>query len=288
MAYQPREYNDDPTVYIDTFGQRFPVNNQLETNMAVRPGDTRSKAVAIVSGGLDSTVLAYSLRHYQLTMVSFNYGQKHVRELGFAARTAEKLNADHIVFDLSQLGMFLESSLTDPAIDVPHGHYAAENMKSTVVPNRNAIMLSIAYGVAVSRRAVLCAFGVHAGDHFVYPDCRPEFVRAINQAFLVGNEGFNEFAEPRRESHIPASVTRLEVVAPFVHMTKADIVGIGANIGVPFEDTWSCYEGEPRHCGECGTCVERKEAFELAKVKDPTVYRPASPITSVFGTTVRR
>ncbi len=150
------------------------------------------------------------------------------------------------------------SALTDD-VDVPHGHYAAENMAVTVVPNRNAIMLSIAYGVAVARGARIVAAAVHAGDHYVYPDCRPGFVEAFDRMQREAVEGFGD--------------PSLCLYAPFVHKTKAEIVEIGAALGVPYEDTWSCYEGGEVHCGLCGTCNERKEAFRLAGVPDPTEYR---------------
>jgi 7-cyano-7-deazaguanine synthase len=148
------------------------------------------------------------------------------------------------------------SALTDD-IDVPHGHYAEESMKITVVPNRNAIMLSVAFGVAVARNADRVAIGVHGGDHFIYPDCREKFIFSfgIMQHFAI--EGFGQTT----------------LYAPFLHNDKKFIVGLGEMLKVPWERTWSCYEGEDQHCGECGTCVERKEAFHLAKVEDPTVYK---------------
>jgi 7-cyano-7-deazaguanine synthase len=138
-------------------------------------------------------------------------------------------------------------------------HYAAENMSVTVVPNRNAIMLSIAYGVAVARGASLVACAVHAGDHYVYPDCRPEFIEAFDQMQSRAVEGFGD--------------PDLRLDAPFMRKTKTEIVEIGYTLGVPYEDTWSCYEGGELHCGLCGTCTERKEAFRLAGIHDPTKYR---------------
>jgi 7-cyano-7-deazaguanine synthase len=142
---------------------------------------------------------------------------------------------------------------------VPHGHYAAPNMAITVVPNRNAILLSISYGVAVAEGAEVVATGVHAGDHFVYPDCRPEFIKAFDEMQKTAVEGFGDGL--------------LRLYAPFVEWSKADIVATGARLDVPYADTWSCYEGGEVHCGECGTCVERREAFQLAGVQDPTIYR---------------
>jgi 7-cyano-7-deazaguanine synthase len=191
--------------------------------------------------------------------VSFNYGQRHVKELMYATHTCAKLDMKHTIIDLSSLKKVLESSLTNPEMKVPEGHYAAENMRDTVVPNRNAIMLSIAYGVAVSEHAVLVGTAVHAGDHFIYPDCRPIFISALQAAFALGNEDFQD--------------PNLTLYTPFIGSSKADIVGVGARLGVPFKDTWSCYNGGSVHCGSCGTCVERYEAFALAGVKDPTYYR---------------
>ena len=217
-------------------------------------------AVLIVSGGLDSTVLAYhyAKQGYRLSLISFDYGQRHSKELKCAQRMAARLEAEHQLVDLSTLRNLLPgSSLTDD-IDVPDGHYAAENMKSTVVPNRNAIMLAIAWGHAVAIGADVVAFGAHGGDHFIYPDCRPEFFQSAAECFTTANTGFGKAS--------------LRLEAPFLGMTKTGIVGLGDKLGVPFEDTWSCYKGDLLHCGTCGTCVERKEAFEQAAVVDPTDY----------------
>ncbi|HEX8632452.1 MAG TPA: 7-cyano-7-deazaguanine synthase QueC [Catenuloplanes sp.] len=221
-------------------------------------------AVAIVSGGMDSTVLAYLLHRSgaTLTMLSFDYGQRHRAELAYASRTALTLGATHHVVDLTGLvGLLAGSALTDTSVEVPDGHYTDTSMRATVVPNRNAIMLDIAVAQAVAVGADAVAFGAHAGDHPIYPDCRPEFLRAFQATAQLGNEGF---AHPD-----------LHVAAPFIDMTKADIAGIGAQLGVPFADTWSCYKGAAVHCGTCGTCVERREAFAVAAVPDPTEYASA-------------
>jgi len=232
---------------------------------------TGSKAVVVLSGGLDSTVLAYFMRNAGMYThaVSFDYGQRHVKELTLAAVTCKKLGMKHTIVNLTDLKPVLESALTDPRMNIPEGHYAADNMKATVVPNRNAIMLAIAYGVAVSDHAVMVGTAVHAGDHFIYPDCRPGFINALQVAFALGNEGFQE----------PA----LELYTPFIGLSKADIVRIGAAANVPFADTWSCYVGGSIHCGACGTCCERYEAFALAGVSDPTYYRadPREYLTKV-------
>ena len=222
-----------------------------------RPG---RKAVAIVSGGMDSVTLAYLLRSegYDLHLLSVDYGQRHRKELEYARSCAGRLGAIFHIADLSSVGGLLKGSALTDDIPVPHGHYAAENMAVTVVPNRNAIMLSVAYGVAVAEEAELVATGVHSGDHFVYPDCRPEFIAAFDAMQRLAVEGFGR--------------PELRLYAPFVNIGKHDIAAIGARLGVPYQDTWSCYEGGELHCGRCGTCVERKEAFELASVPDPTVY----------------
>lgn len=228
------------------------------------------KAVAIVSGGLDSTVLAYWLKAAQvedLHLISFNYGQRHAKELDFAKLTSTKLRAEWTLIDLARAGvtqLMKGSSLTDRSVEVPEGHYAEESMKATIVPNRNSIMLAIAYAAAVSDMADTVATAVHAGDHAIYPDCRPEFIEAFANTERLANAW-----EPR-----------IDLVAPFLHKTKAQIVTLGATLGVPFKETWSCYKGGELHCGRCGTCVERKEAFRLGGVEDPTLYeeepRPAN------------
>lgn len=219
------------------------------------------KAIVVVSGGMDSVVLAHKLscEGYDLHVVTFDYGQRHSKEIDHARKCAERLGCDHTIVDLTSVGALLTgSSLTDD-IPVPHGHYADENMRMTVVPNRNAIMLSVAYGVAVAQKAKIVAIAVHAGDHPVYPDCRPGFIAKFDAMQRVAVEGHGD--------------PTLSLHAPFVNISKAKIVELGNELGVPFTETWSCYEGGERHCGECGTCVERKEAFMLAGVKDPTKYK---------------
>jgi len=218
-------------------------------------------AVAVVSGGLDSAVLAHHLRDegWALRLLSFDYGQRHARELDHARRLGAALGARHDVVDLRSAGRLLTgSALTDERVDVPDGHYTDDTMRATVVANRNAIFVQVAVGVAVAEGAAAVAVGIHAGDHPVYPDCRPEFVAAAEHLARVANEGF--------------AVDGFRLLAPFLERSKADIVRRGAELGVPFADTWSCYRGGDRHCGTCGTCVERREAFELAGVADPTEY----------------
>ena len=218
------------------------------------------KAVAIVSGGMDSVTLSHWLKAqcYDLELVSFDYGQRHRRELECAKHQAQLLGAEHTIIDISGIRPLLKGSALTDEVAVPHGHYAEESMRLTVVPNRNAIMLSIAWGLACSSGADLLACGVHAGDHHIYPDCRPAFIEELGQALLTGTVGHR--------------VDELKLIAPFVNKTKTDIAAIGGKLGVPFEHTWTCYEGGEVHCGKCGSCTERKEAFRDSGVPDPTVY----------------
>ena len=218
------------------------------------------RAIAIVSGGMDSVTLAYLLdsEEYELHILSVDYGQRHKKEISYARRCAEQLGATFDIANMSQVGRLLSGSALTDDVEVPHGHYAAENMAVTVVPNRNAIMLSIAYGVAVAEEAALVACAVHAGDHYVYPDCRPDFINAFDQMQKKAVEGFG--------------MPNLCLYAPFIYKTKAEVVEIGGALSVPYEESWSCYEGGEVHCGLCGTCNERNEAFELAGVRDPTEY----------------
>ncbi len=196
---------------------------------------------------MDSTTLLYQLLEEgdEVLAISFDYGQRHVKELEFAARTCEKLRVSHQVVDLSDVGRLLGgSALTSGDIEVPHGHYEHESMRLTVVPNRNMIMMSIAAGHAISAGYDRVAIAVHAGDHAVYPDCRPRFIEVFEDAVLEGNYG------------------RVTVYAPFIDMTKTGIVRLGRALGIDYEnDTWSCYEGGEEPCGKCGTCVERAEAL---------------------------
>ena len=226
-----------------------------------------SKQVVILSGGMDSTVALYtvldSVGYRSVSAISINYDQRHKKELEYAAATCRRTSVPHYVVDLRSINELIQSSsLTNPNQDVPEGHYEEDSMKATVVPNRNAIMLNIAIGHAVSIGANRVVTGVHAGDHAVYPDCRPEFIDKLTELAHVANEGF-----------IPIDFF---VSAPFVHMSKADIAKIGDKLNVPWEDTWTCYKGGEIHCGRCSTCMERIEAFSIAEVNDPTHYEDLS------------
>lgn len=218
------------------------------------------KTVIVLSGGMDSSTLAYYLKDkgHKLTALTFNYGQKHNREAEHAEKIAKKLGIPWKLVDISDVKKILSSSLTDDKQKVPHGHYAAKNMKSTVVPNRNAIMLSIAGGYAGSIKARYIGYAAHGGDHFIYADCRPLFVNCFSSALAAA------FIDEK---------IRPELIAPFINIDKTDIVRMGHMLKVPYGETWSCYEGGEKHCGKCGTCVERKEAFQKSGVSDPTEYK---------------
>lgn len=225
--------------------------------------------VLILSGGLDSTVLMYHLLaegvNRPLRALTIDYGQRHFREIRAARQIVEDLNehaivgesliVEHHVLDLAGMRPLLAgSSQTDSSVDVPEGHYAEESMKLTIVPNRNMLMLAAAGSWAISTKSQFIAYAAHAGDHAIYPDCRSEFVNALSDALWL------------------ADWHHVRIERPFVYKTKAEIVARGAELGVPFAQTWSCYQGGRYHCGKCGTCVERIEAFKLAGVTDPTVY----------------
>lgn len=216
------------------------------------------KTLVICSGGLDSVSLAHliSARGDLSRIVSFDYGQRHRKELGFARACADRLGVPFHLIDMRPIGAELTGSALTDDLDVPEGHYAEENMKVTVVPNRNAIMLTIAFGIAAARGDGAVATAVHGGDHFIYPDCRPAFAEAFETMQRAALDGYAD----------------VRLHTPFVHRTKADIVTEGARVNTPFAETWSCYKGGAHHCGRCGTCVERREAFHLAGVADPTVY----------------
>ena len=214
--------------------------------------------IVICSGGLDSVTLAHktAAERRLAALLSFDYGQRHVKEVESARACAARLGVPHRVVDLRGVGAALSGSALTDDVAVPDGHYAEDTMKITIVPNRNAIMLAVAFGMAAAQEAGAVAAAVHGGDHFIYPDCRPGFVAAFQAMQDAALEGYAE----------------IDLWTPYVHGSKADIVSDGARLGVPFAETWSCYKGGARHCGRCGTCVERREAFHLAGVPDPTDY----------------
>lgn len=214
------------------------------------------KVVVIYSGGMDSyTVLNKAIRQgYEVYALSFDYGQRHVKELKVAADVCAELNISHKVVDISAINQLIGgSSLTDN-IDVPEGHYEEESMKSTVVPNRNMILLSLAVGYAVSLKANKVFYGAHSGDHAIYPDCRPEFVQKMDDVCRIAN------------------YEEIEIVSPYLNNTKIEILTDGLNMGLDYSKTWTCYNGREKACGKCGACQERLEAFELNQASDPLPY----------------
>ncbi len=212
-------------------------------------------SVIIVSGGLDSITLLYDKAETIALAISFDYGQNHSKkELPYAEYHCQKLGIPHITIPLTFMHQYFKSSLLEGAEAIPEGHYEEENMKLTVVPFRNGIMLAIATGIAESHELKRVYIANHGGDHTIYPDCRPEFIDAMDKATSAGT-----FVDVRVE-------------APYTNISKADIVRRGTALGIDYAKTWSCYKGSEIHCGKCGTCVERKEAFADAGVEDPTEY----------------
>lgn len=215
-----------------------------------------TNAVVIYSGGMDSYTVLHQALADGMTVhaLSFNYGQRHVKELDVARRVTTALGITHDVVDISAIqGLISNSALTSDA-DMPHGHYAEASMKQTVVPNRNMILLSLAIGKAVSIGAKKVYYGAHGGDHAIYPDCRPEFVAAMNNVAAIANY------EP------------VTIETPFLHASKGDILAVGLKLGLDYSHTWTCYEGGDAACGRCGACQERLEAFREHGMDDPLPY----------------
>lgn len=209
----------------------------------------------IVSGGMDSITLLYDRKDEIALGISFDYGSNHnAREIPFAKMHCERLGIKHITINLDFMHQYFKSSLLDGAEAIPEGHYAEDNMKSTVVPFRNGIMLAIAIGIAESNNLDQVFIANHGGDHTIYPDCRPEFINAIDAAATAG------------------TYNNVKVIAPYTKITKSDIARIGKRLGIDYAETWSCYKGGEVHCGKCGTCVERKEALAEAGIEDKTIY----------------
>ena len=212
-------------------------------------------SVIIISGGMDSTTLLYDMQERIALGLSFDYGSNHnEREIAFAKLHCERLGVRHIVIRLGFMHDYFKSSLLSGADAIPEGHYADDNMRSTVVPFRNGIMLAIAAGIAESEGLKYVMMANHGGDHTIYPDCRPEFVSATSAATKAG---------PHPRTAVPA---------PYTGLTKTDIALRGKQLGIDYAETWSCYKGGERHCGKCGTCVERREALHDAGIEDTTEY----------------
>lgn len=214
------------------------------------------KSLIILSGGMDSVTMLYEYQDQIALAVSFDYGSNHnEREISFARLHCERLHIDHLVIPLKFMGQYFRSSLLDGADAIPEGHYTAENMRSTVVPFRNGIMLSIACGLAESRGLTQVMIANHGGDHTIYPDCRPDFINAMSSAMVAGTD------------------TKVGIYAPYTDISKTDIALHGKSLGIDYTETWSCYKGQEHHCGKCGTCVERREALRDAGIIDGTVYK---------------
>ncbi len=220
------------------------------------------KRVIILSGGMDSVTLLYKLvkdvGKENVSALTLNYGQRHAKEIECAKWNCEHLGVNHLVVDITSIIPLMKGSALTDNIAVPDGNYADENMKVTVVPNRNMVFLSLAIAYAVSIGAGEVYYGAHTGDHAIYPDCRPVFIEKMNAAAAVANY------EP------------VKIVTPFSTMDKGDIVKIGMKLGVPYEHTWTCYKGLEKACGTCGSCTERLEAFNKARRKDPLEYLTSS------------
>lgn len=215
------------------------------------------KVVVIYSGGMDSFTVLHKALQQGLTpyALTFDYGQRHVKEIEVARQVCKELNVHHKVIDISAINQLIGgSSLTDSSIDVALGHYQQENMKSTVVPNRNMILLSLAIGYAVSIGAEQVYYGAHSGDHEIYPDCRPIFVEKMNEVAAVAN------------------YEKVEIVSPYLDSDKIGILKDGLAMGLDYSKTWTCYNGREKACGQCGSCNERLEAFAANGITDPIPY----------------
>ncbi|MFC2488557.1 MAG: 7-cyano-7-deazaguanine synthase QueC [Prevotella sp.] len=213
-------------------------------------------SVIVVSGGMDSVTLLYEKKDEIALGISFDYGSNHNHnELPLAALHCQRLGIAHVVIPLGFMHQYFKSSLLESGESIPDGSYDEENMKSTVVPFRNGVMLAVAAGIAESNGLTKVLIANHGGDHTIYPDCRPEFIAAMDAAVEAG------------------TFARVRVVAPYTNISKADIARRGRALGIDYAETWSCYKGGDVHCGTCGTCVERKAALREAGIEDNTTYQ---------------
>lgn len=218
-------------------------------------------SVIILSGGMDSVTLLYHKKNEIALAVTFDYGSNHnKREAEYAKYHCKQLGIEHIIIPLDFMHQYFKSSLLDGADAIPEGHYADENMKSTVVPFRNGIMLSIACGIAESRGLKYVLIANHAGDHSIYPDCRATFISSMSDAMAYG------------------TYQNVKISAPYTTISKSDIAILGKGLGIDYTKTYSCYKGGEKHCGKCGTCVERKEAMQDAGILDKTEYEDSVDI----------
>lgn len=221
------------------------------------------KVLVLLSGGMDSvTALHWAAKeHEPVGAASFDYGSKHnAKEIPMAAWQAARLGVKHDVIALDFVNELFSSDLLQSGGEVPEGHYADATMKRTVVPFRNGIMLSIACGLAESRGAEAVVIAAHSGDHEIYPDCREPFMEAMAEAMKQG------------------TYAGIRLLRPFIDCDKTEIARRGVVLGVDYSHTWSCYKGGDTHCGKCGTCVERREAFLRAGLADPTHYESTGPL----------
>ena len=212
-------------------------------------------SIIIVSGGMDSITMLYEYKNEIALAVTFDYGSNHAaKEMPFAKYHCEQLGIAHLIIPLSFMRDYFTSSLLEGSEAIPEGHYEMENMKSTVVPFRNGIMLAIACGLAESRNLHKVMIANHGGDHAIYPDCRGTFINAMSEAMAYG------------------TYEHIKIYAPYTGLNKSDIARRGAELGIDYSQTWSCYKGGEKHCGKCGTCIERQEAFRDAGIEDLTEY----------------
>lgn len=212
-------------------------------------------SIIIVSGGMDSITMLYEYKNEIALAVTFDYGSNHAaKEIPFAKYHCEQLGIAHLIIPLSFMRDYFTSSLLEGSEAIPEGHYEMENMKSTVVPFRNGIMLAIACGLAESKNLHKVMIANHGGDHAIYPDCRETFINAMSEAMAYG------------------TYEHIKIYAPYTGLNKSDIARRGAELGIDYSQTWSCYKGGEKHCGKCGTCIERQEAFRDAGIEDLTEY----------------
>ena len=222
------------------------------------------KILFIISGGLDSATALYELKndHEIVEAVTFDYGQRHRKEIECAQKICSNLNIAHKIINIQNFNELLQgSSLTTPSIQTPHGHYEEESMKQTIVPNRNAIMMNIAAGYAISKNIHALGIGVHAGDHFIYPDCRPEFIKL-----------FQDLADYSTKAAIQDN-RKIKIETPLINLTKKEIVLLGNSLKAPLQLTHSCYSGTDKACGVCDSCLLRLKGFEEAGISDPIKYK---------------
>ncbi len=223
---------------------------------SIKSTSMSDKAVIIYSGGMDSfTVLHHALsKGLKPCALSFDYGQRHSKELKYAENVCRSLNIEHTLVDITSINQLLAGSSLTSDIPIPEGHYEEPSMQSTVVPNRNMILLSLAIGHAVSIGANKVFYGAHSGDHAIYPDCRPEFVKKMNDVSQIAN------------------YEAVDICTPYLTNDKGEILADGLRMGLDYSQTWTCYNGRELACGQCGACQERLEAFEVNGKTDPLKY----------------